>query len=82
MSKNEIFLVIYRYGSEVVKLLENALYVVGNVVMIVYNVDNFGVKVIAKRVVKDIGKEFVKDIYNEWKGVSKFFSMSYFFLND
>ena len=67
----------YRYGSEAAKLSENALYAVGNVAMTAYNVDNLGVKAIAKRAAKDTGKELIKDIHKEWKGASKPPNQSY-----
>lgn len=82
LANETVTVVNHKYGSEAAKLSENALYAVGNVAMTAYNVDNLGVKAIAKRAAKDTGKELVKDIHNEWKGASKPPSMSYSSLND
>lgn len=73
---------IIRYGSEAAKLSENALYAVGNVAMTAYNVDNLGVKAIAKRAAKETGKELVKDIHGEWRDSGKTTTQSYSSLNN
>jgi hypothetical protein len=43
-------------------LAENGLYAIGNTVLAANNVDNLGIKAIAKRAAKDTGKALVTDI--------------------
>ncbi|XP_062598431.1 spartin-like isoform X1 [Saccostrea cucullata] len=82
LANETVTVVSHKYGSEAAKLSENALYTVGNVAMTAYNVDNLGVKAIAKRAAKETGKELVKDIHKEWKDGSKNSSYQYSALKD
>ncbi|KAK3099321.1 hypothetical protein FSP39_002607 [Pinctada imbricata] len=67
MANETVSVVDHKYGSQAAKLTDNALFAVGNVAMTANNVDNFGVKAIAKRAAKDAGKEVVKDAHKAWK---------------
>ncbi|XP_033742321.1 spartin-like [Pecten maximus] len=51
----------HKYGPNASQLTENTLYTVGNVAMTAYNVDQLGIKALAKRAAKATGKEVVKD---------------------
>ncbi|XP_060070248.1 spartin-like [Ylistrum balloti] len=51
----------HKYGPNAGELTENTLYTVGNVAMTAYNVDQLGIKALAKRAAKATGKEVVKD---------------------
>lgn len=51
----------HKYGPSAGQLTENTLYTVGNVAMTAYNVDQLGIKALAKRAAKTTGKEVVKD---------------------
>lgn len=57
-----MFFLFDRYGSHAGKLAENGLYAIGNTVLTVNNVDNLGIKAVAKRAAKDTGKALVTDI--------------------
>ena len=57
-----MFYLFHRYGSHAGKLAENGLYAIGNTVLTVNNVDNLGIKAVAKRAAKDTGKALVTDI--------------------
>ena len=53
---------VNRYGDEAGKLTENTVYAAGNLALAAYNVDNLGVKALAKRAAKDTGKAVLQDI--------------------
>ena len=57
-----MFFLFHRYGSHAGQLAENGLYAIGNTVLTANNVDNLGIKAIAKRAAKDTGKALVTDI--------------------
>ena len=55
------YLLYFRYGQAAGQLTEHAMYSAGNIAMAAYNVDNLGVKAIAKRAAKDTGKAVIED---------------------
>ena len=56
---NHIFAFIFRYGTEVGTVTENALTAAGNSYLTVYNATALGPKSLAKRAVKTTGKAAV-----------------------
>ena len=59
---------VYRYGEEAGTLTENTMYTAGHVAMTAYNVDNIGVKAVAKRTAKETGKAVLHDLHAEKAG--------------
>lgn len=62
IANETVNLVDHKYGSHAGQLAENGLYAIGNTVLTVNNVDNLGIKAVAKRAAKDTGKALVTDI--------------------
>lgn len=61
LAQETIRTVDHKYGPNAGQLTENTLYTVGNVAMTAYNVDQLGIKALAKRAAKTTGTEIVKD---------------------
>ncbi|OWF51065.1 spartin-like [Mizuhopecten yessoensis] len=61
IAQETVHTVDHKYGQSASKLTENTLYTMGNVAMTAYNVDQLGIKALAKRAAKATGKEVVKD---------------------
>ncbi|ESO88510.1 hypothetical protein LOTGIDRAFT_83379, partial [Lottia gigantea] len=59
LANETVVVVSHRYGTEAGAVTDNTLYTFGNVAMTAYNVDNLGVKAMAKRAVKDTGKAVI-----------------------
>lgn len=67
ITNETVTLVDYKYGSQAGLLAEHGMYAVGNTVLTVNNVDNLGIKAVAKRTAKETGKALIMDINEERK---------------
>lgn len=65
---NRLCYILFRYGSQAGLLTENGLYAIGNAALAVNNVDNLGIKAVAKRAAKDTGKALLTDVKDRKKG--------------
>ncbi|GFN94215.1 spartin-like [Plakobranchus ocellatus] len=65
LTQETVQVVTHKYGDEAGALTENTMYAAGNVAMAAYNVDNIGIKAVAKRTAKETGKAVLHDLHNE-----------------
>ncbi|XP_050416907.2 spartin isoform X1 [Patella vulgata] len=65
LANETVVVVQHRYGREAGAVTDNTLYSIGNLGMTAFNVDNLGVKAMAKRAAKETGKAVIKDYADE-----------------
>lgn len=65
LTHETVQVVTHKYGEEAGQLTENTMYTAGHVAVAAYNVDNLGIKAIAKRTAKETGKAVLQDLHSD-----------------
>ncbi|GFR73085.1 spartin-like [Elysia marginata] len=68
LTQETVQVVTHKYGEEAGILTENTMYAAGHVAVTAYNVDNIGVKALAKRTAKETGKAVLHDLHADGQG--------------